>query len=147
METLRNLIQTLSLDHSFFYHLFLAFVLYFISKKWLFQPYISAMDKRRSLTKGRLEQNQGLDAQIQESQELYDKKAKKIHKEFQEHFGKIREKALENFSKESLKLEKDQKLCLEGERKRLQEQAQAQNKILEKEISSLKTALLDKIKT
>ena len=147
METLKNLIQTLSLDHSFFYHLILATVLYFVSKKWLFQPYISAMDKRVSLTKGRLEQSQDLDAQIQESQELYEKKAQKIHKEFQKHFNGIKDKALAEFSKESLKLEKDQKLYLDEERKKMQEQRLKQNKILEKEIPQLKTALLDKIKS
>lgn len=147
METLRNLIQTLSLDHSFFYHLILAFILYFISKKYLFQPYIAAMDKRRKLTKGRIKQSQSLDSQIQESQRLYEEKAKKIHKEFQNHFGKIKQKALDRFSKKSLELEKDQKLYLDRERKKLKEHALAQNKILEKEIPLLKTALLDKIKS
>ena len=147
METLRNLIQTLSLDHSLFYHLALAFILYFISKKWLFQPYISAMDRRKELTKGRLEKSGDRDRDIQQSRKLYEEKAQKIHKEFQELFSGIRDKALEHFSKESFKLEKDQKLWLEQEKKKLEVQAQKQNKILEKEIPLLKTSLLNKIKS
>lgn len=145
METLKNLAQTLSLDYSFFFHLLLACVLYFVSKKYLFQPYISALDKKASLTKGRLKQSQSLDTQIQESEELYEKKAKKIHKEFQGSFNEIRDKVLDSFSKASLKLEKEQKLHLDQERKKLHSQAREQNKVLEKEIPQLKMTLLNKI--
>ena len=147
METLKTLIQTLSLDQSFFYHLVLSFILYFISRKWLFQPYILAMDQRRSLTKGRLEKNEKRELAIQNSQQLYEKKAKKLNKEFQGIFSEIREKALESFSKESLKLEADQKLWLEREKRKLTEQAKEQNKILEREIPQLKANLLNKIKS
>ena len=147
MEILKGLIQTLALDQSFFYHLILGIILFFISKNWLFRPYIFAMDQRRKFTKGRLEESGELDIKIQESQKLYDEKAKKIHKDFQELFGKIKEKALESFSKDSLKLEEDQKLWLLQERIKLKENAQAQNKILEKEIPHLKSELLGKIKS
>ena len=147
METLRNLIQTLSLDQSLFYHLALAFILYFISKKWLFQPYISAMDRRKEQTKGRLEKTSDRDRGIQQSKKLYEEKAQKIHKEFQELFSGIRDKALKHFSEESLKMEKEQKLWLEREKTKLKSQSEEQNKILEKEIPMLKTALLNKIKS
>ena len=147
MEILKDLIQTLELDSSFFYHLVLAFILYLFSKKWLFQPYISAMNQRRKRTKGRLEKSGDLELQIQKDQELYEKTAKKIHKEFQKLFSGIRDRALENFSKESLKLEEEQKIWLQREKKSLKKNAQEQNKILEKEIPQLKTALLNKIKS
>ena len=147
MEILKDLIQTLALDQSFFYHLVLATVAFFISKNWLFHSYISAMDQRRDFTKGRLEKSGELDIKIQESKKQYDEKAKKIHKEFQELFGQMREKALVAFSEDSLKLQEDQKLWLKQERIKLQENAQEQNKILEKEIPHLKTELLSKIKS
>ena len=147
MEVLSNLAQTLELNHSFFYHLLLAFILFLLSKKWLFQPYISAMNQRRKFTKGRLEKSESLDQEIQKNKELYEQKAKKIHKEFQKLFSGIRDKALENFSKESLKLEKDQKLWLEREQNKSRESAQAQNKILENEIPQLKSALLGKLRS
>ncbi|MCZ0932918.1 MAG: hypothetical protein OXJ52_07190 [Oligoflexia bacterium] len=147
MEVLSNLAQTLELDHSFFYHLLLAFVLFLVSKNWLFQPYISTMNQRRQFTKGRLEKSGDLEQKIQKSQALYEQKAKKIHKEFQQLFNKMRDRALEQFSEESLKLEKDQKLWLEREKEKLKESAQEQNKILESEIPQLKSALLSKIKS
>ena len=147
MEILKNLIQTLALDQSFFYHLVLAIIAFFISKNGLFRPYISAMDQRRKFTKGRLEESEELDIKIQESQKLYDEKAKKIHKEFQEIFGEIKDKALSAFSLDSLKLEEDQKRWLQQERIKLREKAQAQNKILEKEIPYLSSELLGKIKS
>ena len=147
MEVLKDLVQTLELDSSFFYHLVLAFILYFISKKGLFQPYISTMNRRRELTKGRMEKSEERELKIQKYQTLYGEKAKKIHKEFQELFSGIRDKAVENFSEESVKLEKDQQNWLEQEKRKLKEQAQEQNKILEKEIPPLKTALLSKIKS
>lgn len=147
MEILKDLIQTLALDQSFFYHLLLATIAFFISKNWLFRPYISAMDQRKKFTKGRLEESGELDIKIQESQKLYEEKAKKIHKEFQELFGGIKEKALSAFSLDSLKLEEEQKLWLKQERAKLKENSQEQNKILEKEIPQLKSALFDKIKS
>ena len=147
METLNSLIQTLSLDYSFFYHFILALILYFISKSLLFQPYISTMDQRRNFTKGRLAKSEDLDLQIQKNQELYEIKAKKIHAEFQKFFTEIKVKAMESFSKDSLNLEKEQKLWLEKESARLKDSAQKQNQVLEKEIPQLKSALLNKIKS
>ena len=147
METLKTLIQTLSLDHSFFYHLVLALILYFISKKWLFQPYIAKMDERSKLTKGRLETNEQKELEIQKKRDLYDEKAKDIHKEFQKLFSVIKNESLETFSKESLKLEQDQKTYLEGQKKDLVDNAKRQNDILEKDIPQLKEVLLRKIKS
>ena len=147
MEILNSLVQTLKLDQSFFYHLILAVFLYFISKKWLFRPYIFAMNQRRKLTKGRLEKSEDEELEIQKKKDLYDKKAQKIHKDFQELFSKMKNKAGEDFSKDSLKLEKEQKAWLKREKKNLEENAQKQNEILEKQIPQLKTALLSKIKS
>ncbi|MDE0092674.1 MAG: hypothetical protein OXN83_05275 [Oligoflexia bacterium] len=147
MEILTGLIQTLALDYSFFYHLVLAFVLFSISKKWLFQPYISAMNQRRNFTKGRLEKSEDLELKIQKNKGLYDKKAKKIHKEFQKLFNKIRDNTLAQFSKDSLKLETDQKHWFKREKTKLQEAADRQNRILENEIPQLKEVLLNKIKS
>ena len=147
MEILRDLAQTLALDLSFFYHIVLAFLLFFVSKKWLFQPYIASMNQRRDFTKGRMEKSGDLDLQIQNSRVLYDQKAKKIHKEFQELFNKVREESLTQFSEESLKLEQEQKLWLQRERLKMKESAEEQNKILAKEIPQLKSALLNKVKS
>ncbi|MCY4321706.1 MAG: hypothetical protein OXC37_04825 [Bdellovibrionaceae bacterium] len=147
METLKTLIQTLSLDHSFFYHLILALILYFISKKWLFQPYIAKMDERSRLTKGRMDTNEEKKLEIEKKKELYEEKAKNIHKEFQKLFSVMKNKAMENFSKESLKLEKDQKTFLDEQKKNLVENAKKQNEILEKSLPQLKESLLGKIKS
>lgn len=147
MELLRNLIQTLSLNHTFFYHFLLSLVLFFLSKKLLFEPYIVAMDQRSALTKGRRAGLKDLDLKIEQKKELYEKKAKETHKKFQSVFNSLKEDVLSDFESKNLKQKEEQKKWLKEQRADLKTWLNKQNDFLEKELSQLSTALLDKIKS
>lgn len=147
METLNNLIQTLGLNHTFFYHFLVASLLFFISKKWLWLPYIKSMEKRNELTKGRLSNTKDLDLKIQANQELYEKKAKQIHRDFQVIFNKRKEKTLQDFSQKSLEYERDHKESLKKKMTNLKSSVQKQESLMQKEISGLSEILLNKIKS
>ena len=146
METLNNLMQTVGLNSSFFYQLFIAVMLFFVSKKWLWAPYIEKMDERDRLTKGRFSNTKNLDLKIQANQELYEKKAKKIHKDFQDVFNKIKETALQDFSKKSLELEKGHKESLKKRMNDLKSAVKDQEKALKEDLPNLSSLLLNKIK-
>lgn len=147
METLNNLIQTVGLNHSFFYQLLIAILLFFISRKWLWNPYIASMDERDRLTKGRLSNTKELDLKIQANQELYEKKAKQLHKDFQAVFNDRKELALQDFLKKSLQLEKEYKESLKKKRRDLKAAVKTQESLLKKELPDLSALLLNKIKS
>lgn len=146
METLNNLIQTVGLNHSFFYHILIGLIVYPISKKGLWIPYIESLDEKNKLTKGRLSNTKELDLQIQDCRELYEKKAKKIHKDFQAVFNEIKELALREFSKKSLELEKESKKRLSKKISDLKAMVKNQEEPLKKELPSLSMLLVSKIK-
>ena len=138
--------QTVGLNHSFFYHLLFSALLFFISKKWLWKPYIQEMDRRTQLTKGRMNSTKDLDLKIQANKELYEKKAKHLHREFQTVFNQIKEDSLNRFSEQSLKIEKEHKESLKQKRQALQQKAKEQEELLQKELPALSELLLSKIK-
>ena len=146
MEAINNLIQTVGLNYSFFYHLLIAATLFFISKKWLWKPYIQEMDKRTQLTKGRIDSTKDLDLKIQANRGLYEKKAKSIHRKFQTIFNKIKEDSLTYFSKQSLKIEEEHQERLRQKRQTLKQKAKEQDELLKKELPALRDLLLNKIR-
>lgn len=147
METLNNLIETLGINYTFFYHFLVATLLFFISKKRLWIPYIESMDKRNELTNGRLSNTKELDLKIQNQKDLYEKKAKKIHSDFQAVFNEIKTKALQDFSKKSLELETNYKASLTKKLNDLKLAVKNQEPALEQEISILSGLLTEKIKS
>ena len=146
MEILNNLIQTVGLNHSFFYHFLIGIVLFFMSRNWLWRPYIESMDKRDRFTKGRLSNTKELDLKIQANQELYKQKAQKIHKDFQTVFNEIKESTLKKFSQKSLQIEKEHKESLNKKRNDLKLEVKDQEELLKKDLPVLTELLLNKIK-
>ncbi|MBC6415042.1 MAG: hypothetical protein GDA46_01430 [Bdellovibrionales bacterium] len=147
MKMLGSLVETVGLDYSFFYHLIFSVIIFFLSKKWLWQAYIQAMDKRTQLTKGRVNETEALDQKIQINKEIYEKKAKHIHKEFQNIFNDMKEDSLKYFSKESLKIQEEHKKLMKQKRDFLKKKVQEQEDILRKSLVSLSELLLEKIKS
>ena len=147
METLNTLIQTVGLNYSFFYQLLIGVALFFISRNWLWRPYIESMDEREKLTKGLLSGAKELEIKIQAQQELYEKKAKQIHKDFQVVFNGIKESALQDFSEKSLTLEQEHKESLNKKRIDLKSAVKDQEKLLKKELPVLSKLLLNKIRS
>ena len=147
MSLLRDLINTVGLDSSFFYLFLLTAGLYFISKNLFFQPYLEKLAERQKRTKGRLKSSKELESQIEEKKIIYQQKAQKIHKEFQETFNQIKHKTQENYLSENLKLKKEQKKELEKERQNLNQALKEQEAALEKDFPLLLKLLVDKIKS
>ena len=146
MSLLSDLISTLSLDRSFFYQFFIAGILYFISKKLVFQPYLENFEQHQKLTKGRLKSSKDLEEKIEEKKRLYEKKAKFVHQEFQKTFNKIKQTAQESYLNKSLKLQKEQKNLMEKERENLKQALKDQSARLEKDLPFLTKLLVEKIK-
>ena len=145
MEVLTQLVETLGLNASFFYQLIIAVVVFFISKNSLWKPYIKNMEERERLTKGRLSNTKELDLKIESQKELYEKKVQQLDKDFQTVFNEMKEKALQEFSKKSLKMEEEHKESLKRKRVHLKSMVEDQQKLLQKEIPALQELLLTKI--
>ena len=145
MSLLNDLIQTVGLDKGFFYQLFWALILYFVSKKILFQPYLEKLRQKEELTKGRMDNVKTLEAQLAKQQILYEQKAKTVHKEFQKVFNKIKEQAQNHFLKESLKLQEEHKSQVAQEREKLSQNLKEQREVLQKELPTLTKLLVEKI--
>ena len=146
MEIFITFIETVNLNFSFFYHLILAMILFFISKGMLFEPYIASMNQRHRLTKGRVENRKKLDTEIQKKQELYEKKAQKINKQFQGIFEQSKKKSQEWFASQALKIQNKQKDLLKEKRAQLQQKTRQQKELLEQSLPELSESLLKKIK-
>ena len=145
MEVLTQLVETLGLNASFFYQLIIAVVVFFISKNTLWKPYIKNMEERERLTKGRLSNTKELDLKIESQKELYEKRVQQLDKDFQTVFSEMKEKALQEFSKNSLKMEEEHKESLKKKRAHLKAMVEDQQKLLQKEIPALQELLLTKI--
>ena len=147
MSLLSDLISTVGLDSSFFYQFLLTAGIYFISKNLFFQPYLEKFKERQERTKGRLKSSKVLELQIEEKKMIYKQKAQKIHKEFQEIFNQIKQKAQESYLSENLKLKKEQKKELEKKRRILSQALKEQEMALEKDLPLLVELLVGKIKS
>ena len=147
MDMLQNLINTVGLDNSFFYQLFLAVVLYFTSKNLFFQPYLKTLNQRRALTKGRLQHSQELSAQIEKNKKLYEQKAKELNKNFQSVFSKIKNKSQKNHLNETLIIEQKHKDWIKNQRDNLSRVCEEQEKSLEQALPNLVKLLTEKIKS
>jgi len=147
VDLLKNLIDTVGLDQSFFYQLSLAVIFYFISKELFLRPYIGNFNKRQELTKGRLKSSRELEEKIKEKKALYEQKAKELHKKFQEVFNAVKQKAQEDCLKETSKIQSDQKQWIERERRNLKQTLNEEDMALEKELSVLVDLLVEKVKS
>ena len=112
----------------------------------LFEPYIASMNQRHRLTKGRVENRKKLDTEIQKNQELYEKKAQKINKQFQGIFEQSKKKSQEWFASQALKIQNKQKDLLKEKRAQLQQKTRQQKELLEQSLPELSESLLKKIK-
>ena len=146
MSVLNTFIETVGLNQSFFYHLLLAGILYFFSRKLLFEPYISSMDERHLSTKGRIEVGKDLDLEIQKNKKSYEQKAKSLHKRFQDIFNQSKKKTQAWFLDQSLQIQKKEKSLLKEKRLNLQKKTKEQKELLEKALPELSERLLNKIK-
>lgn len=146
MEMLQILIRTVGLNDSFFYQLALAVLLYFISKKLFFEPYLIQLKKREEKTKGRMARHQEIDLRLERKKKEYEKKAQKINREFQEVFSQIHLQAQDDYINENQKIEKEQKLWIQKQRNLIQQALAEQEKSLEKDFPFLTQLLADKIK-
>ena len=147
MEIFTTFIKTVHLNYSFFYHLIFVTVLYFVSKKTLFEPYIASMNQRDLFTKGRIENRKKLDLELQKNKELYEKKAQKLHKQFQSIFDQSKKKTQEDFLEQSLKIQKKEKDLLKSQRLQLQKKTEQQKELLKQSLPELSEELLNKIKS
>lgn len=146
MELWNNLIRTVGLDKSFFYQLVMAVTLYFISKKLFFEPYLKKQTEREERTKGRMIQSRKIELRVERKKQEYERKAKAVHREFQEVFNAIKLRTKEDYEKENLKIEKEQKLYLVREREKLHKALREQEKALEEELAPLARLLAEKIR-
>ena len=147
MEMLNDFIQTVGLDKSFFFQLALAVFLYFISKKLFLEDYLENFKKTESLTKGRMNRTQDLDEKIEKQKNLYEEKAKALHKEFQKIFGEIKKKAQKKHQEKLLNVQKEHKDFLKNQKALLQQSLEEQETQLKKEQAFLAELLVQKIKS
>ena len=141
-----DFITSLGLDFSFFYQLALAVLLYFASKKIVFEPYLKSFQQRQERTKGRLKTSRDLEQKIEQSRKIYEDTARQNHKEFQETFGRLKEKARASALKESERLHREQKELMGVSKDSLQREVKKQDLLLEKDLPVLTKLLVDKIK-
>ena len=146
MSLLKNLIETLGLNHSFFFHFFLGLLLYLVSKKILFQPYLKELKQKEALSKGRMENIKKINQDLESQKQLYSQKAQQIHKEFKSTFHKIKEKAQAQFLKESQSLKKEQGQWIKQGREALKQSLKEQEQSLENSFPQLTKLLVEKIK-
>ena len=147
MDTLQNIINTVGLDGSFFYQLFLAVGLYFVSKKLFFQPYLKTLNQRGALTRGRLKHSEELSIQIKKNKRLYEQKAKELNKKFQTIFNEIKKRAQENYLSETLIIEQEQKEWIKKQRRNLSQACKEQEKSMEQNLPRLVKLLVEKIRS
>ena len=146
MALLRDLINTVGLDISFFYQLFLAIIVYFISKKLFFQPYLENFKKSQKLTKGSLKSSEEIEKSIEEKKVLYEQKAKSVHEKFQETFSKIKNQSQKDYLLKTSKLQEEQRNFLDKERKNLNQSVKTQEDLLKQDVPSFVSLLVEKIK-
>ena len=141
-----DFIRALGLDFSFFYQLILAVFLYFASKRLFFAPYLKSFQQRQERTKGRMQSSRELEQKIEESRKIYEEITRQNHKEFQEIFGRIKQKFVQETAQESARLHREQKEIMAVERENLRRDVKKQDLLLEKDLPVLTKLLVDKIK-
>ena len=147
MSLLNDLITTVGLDRTFFYQLFLAVILYFVSKKLFFQPYLKNFEKSEESAKGRLAGVRQLEEEIEKQKLLYEEQARRVHQKFQDRFLAIKHEAQKDFEKKSLKIRKEQKEHVKKERQALLRDMEKQSLFMEIAFPSLARLLVEKIKS
>ena len=146
MEFIESFIHTLGLDSSFFIQLALAGGLYFLISRMLFKPYLQLVDKRQTLTKGRFDSSRQMEENIEDLKIQYEEKAKKVHKEFQKHFGEIKQKAEQDYKTSLEQLQKEQAQALRLEKERILKEGKDQMEILKVDIPHFVESLTEKLK-
>ena len=146
MDFIEGFIHTLGLDSSFFIQLLLACGLYFLISRILLNPYLKLMDKRQTLTKGRFDSSRKMEENIENLKTQYEEKAKKVHKEFQKHFGEIKQKAEQDYKANLEQLQQEQAHTLRQEKERVLKEGKSQMDILKSDISHFAESLAEKLK-
>ena len=145
MSVLKDFINTVGLDHTFFYQFVIITILYFTVKHLFLQKYYQDIEKRRESTKGSFSQSKETEEKIEDLKKDYSQKAQEIHKDFQEVFTTIRNSTEESFKKGRDALQNEQRKDLEDQRKQLLKNQTQEEKKLEKELPDLVQSLVNKI--
>jgi len=142
---LKDFIETVGLDQSFFYQFVFILGMYFLMKKLFLQTYYQNVKKRTQLTKGSFLKSKEMKDEITNLKEVYDKKAQRLNQDFQEIFAVAKDKAQKNFTQDKETLQKSQKAALKVKREQWLKQKQQAEQTLKKEMPSLVQSLVHKM--
>ncbi len=145
MSVLKGLVETVGLDHTFFYQFIIISILYFVTKKLFLQRYYQDIEKRREVTKGSFSQSQEMEDKIENLKKSYDQKAQSLNKKFQDVFGFIKNSTEESFIKDREFLQEEQKKDLEAQKKTLLKNKEREDEKLKKDLPNLIQSLVGKI--
>ncbi len=145
MSLFKDFIETVGLDHTFFYQLIIITLLYFVVKKLFLLRYYQDVEKRRERTKGSFSKSKEVEEKIVNLEKKYSQKAQTLNQKFQDVFGRIKEESEKSFQKNKLILEEEQRKRLESQRSQILKDKNQEEQKLEKDMPHLVQSLVDKM--